>query len=84
MTPEERARDCLCTETAEEVGSCLVPVDLEARIAAAIRDAVAEEREACARIVLAGGDEVDRLETAITHGPNAAIAAAILARKDNP
>lgn len=54
---------------------CLVKL-----IADAIRDAVADERKACANIVLNGGDGVDRLETAIQRGPNAAIAEAILAR----
>lgn len=37
--------------------------------------------EEAAKLVIAGGDSVDRLETAITHGPNAAIAEAILAKK---
>lgn len=40
---------------------------------------VAAERERCAKIALDGGDGVDRLETAIRYGPNAAIAEAILA-----
>lgn len=43
-------------------------------------EAIAEEREACAKLVLDGGDGQDRLETAIQYGPNAAIAEAILAR----
>lgn len=54
--------------------------DLEDEIAATIRTAVLEEREACAKLVIAGGDGVDRLETAITFGSNAAIAEAIMAR----
>ncbi len=40
----------------------------------------ARERGACAALVEAGGDGVHRLETAISLGPNAAIAAAIRAR----
>jgi hypothetical protein len=51
MTPEELTAACLGTETADVCVSRLVPDDLEDRIAAAIREAVAEEREACAELV---------------------------------
>lgn len=54
--------------------------DLARLLEAACREGAAREREACARIVEAGGDGVDRLETAVALGANAAIASAIRAR----
>lgn len=54
--------------------------DFVVLFANALLAAVAVEREACAKIVEAGGDGVGRLETAIQLGPNAAIAEAIRAR----
>ncbi len=63
-----------------------VPVDLRDLLDQAqdeirtLRTQLAAERAECVKIVLADGDGVDRLETAITYGPNAAIAEAILAR----
>lgn len=49
MTPEERAKACL--ERHQDKGkndSMLLPIDLEERIAAAIRAAVQEDRKASA------------------------------------
>lgn len=48
--------------------------------AAGVKAGREAECEACARLVLAGGDGVDRMETAIQFGANAAIAEAIRAR----
>ena len=63
------------------VGDLVITLKIDdAVVVDAIRLAVKAEREACAKIVLDGGDGRDRLETAIAHGPNAAIAEAILAR----
>lgn len=45
-----------------------------------LRGALRGAYEDAARVVVAGGDGVDRLETAIQYGPNAAIAEAVLAR----
>jgi hypothetical protein len=46
VTPEQIAKRCLDTETAEDVDSRMVPADVEARIAAA----VAAERARLARV----------------------------------
>jgi hypothetical protein len=50
VTTEQRAAACPDTETAEDCGSMPIPVDVYDRVAGAIRAAVAEEREACARL----------------------------------
>lgn len=73
MTPDERAK-------AVNWSNITGKTETVAGIASAIRVAVLEERQACAKIVLDGGDGVDRMETAIRLGGNAAIAEAILAR----
>ncbi len=51
MTPEERAAEAMLCHT-DPYKNCefYLPADLEGRIAAQIRDAVAAERERCARI----------------------------------
>ncbi len=58
MTPEETAKDCLNYRADVSVYELMsrVPqnmrcrIDAEERVAAAIRDAVAQEREACAKV----------------------------------
>jgi hypothetical protein len=61
-----------------------LPADQRARllllVAAVVENEVLTERQACAQIVVSGGDGKERLETAIAHGPNVAIAQAILER----
>ena len=57
-----------------------IPAERESPAASLIQQAVEAERLACARIVMNGGDGMDRMEIAIAYGPNAAIAEAILAR----
>lgn len=76
MTPEEAAAACLDTETAKEVESRMVPADIERPIASAIRAAVKQEREACAKVAEANTFG----QGGATHAALAAVAAAIRAR----